>query len=268
MSVSLHLGPRGPAHVARAWPPSGAPGYSAEAQALFARFGADPGETRRGLIDTAIVALKAAGVWAKLDALWLFAAHDDQAAKLNWVQAAFDATAVNAPSFTTDRGYAGDGTSAHLDTGFNDLTGSALWSQDAMCAGVWVSQWSGSSNCPLGVAGATANLRIGASGANIVTRIHSTTSFNPAFTNASPGHLVVTRDGATSSRALRNGTSVTTSAAASTASVNANVVIGRANSSYTTDRVAAAHLGGFLTTTEVAALYAALHDYHGALRAA
>jgi hypothetical protein len=266
--MSVHLGLRGPGHLARTRAVFGPPTYGAEAEALFARFAVDPGEARRGQIDSLIGALKAAGAWAKLDALYLFAAHDAQAARLNWIQPAFDATAVNGPTFTADRGYAGDGASAYLDTGFNDLTGSALWSQDAMCAGIWVNQWAGSSNSVLGLTGGTASLRIGASATTIVSRIHSTTSFNPAFSNASPGHLVATRDGATSSRMLRNGASVTTSTAASTANANATVVIGRATSAYNADRVAAAHLGGFLTPAEVAALYSALSAYLGALGAA
>src|SRR5688500_11442038 len=58
----------------------------AEASALALRFTTDPGEVRRGLVDDCIGALKAAGLWAKLDAFYMLAAHDAQAARCNWVQ--------------------------------------------------------------------------------------------------------------------------------------------------------------------------------------
>src|SRR5262249_48812132 len=42
-----------------------------------------------------------------------------QAARLNWVADQYNLTAVNSPTFTTDRGYTGNGTTSNLDTGFN-----------------------------------------------------------------------------------------------------------------------------------------------------
>ncbi|WP_348240724.1 hypothetical protein, partial [Salmonella enterica] len=42
--------------------------------------------------------------------------------------------AVNAPGFTTDRGYAGNATSAYLDTGWSPDLGA----QDSLSFGFWV----------------------------------------------------------------------------------------------------------------------------------
>ena len=60
--------------------------YEAEATALFARFSTDPGTTRKDAINTCIASLKTAGVWSKLDCLYVFAAHNETDAKLNWIQ--------------------------------------------------------------------------------------------------------------------------------------------------------------------------------------
>lgn len=242
---------------------------NAETSALALRFTGPASDARRGLIDACIGALKSAGVWAKLDAFYMLAAHDAQAAQRNWVQNAFNLTPVNAPVFEADLGYTGvAASSAHLDTGFNDLTGSALWSQDSMCAGAYVNHAPGLANSFLGLTGAV-SLRVGASASSITTRIHGASSHNVAFTNATPGHIVVTRDTATSSRCVRDGVQVgTTSGAASAASSDSNVALFRSQSSYNADRVACAHLGGALTVGEISNLRTAIHTYLTALGAA
>src|SRR5882672_7716492 len=59
--------------------------YSPQATALFAAMIVQPSPTRKTQIDNLILALIAAGVWAKLDRLWVFAAHTEQAGQLNWI---------------------------------------------------------------------------------------------------------------------------------------------------------------------------------------
>lgn len=97
--------------------------YSAEAKALFARMSVEPAATRKGQIDTLIRRLKIAGLWTKFDILYLLAAHDAQAARLNWIADAHNLTAVSSPTFTEDRGYAGNGSTSYLDTGWAPSTG-------------------------------------------------------------------------------------------------------------------------------------------------
>lgn len=115
-------------------PGLGGPSYSSEAVALFARMSVQPDDTRKGLIDDCIVALKSAGVWAKLECLWFTAAHDAQAAQRNWIQNAFNLAPVNSPTFTTDRGYAGDGSTSYLNTGWNSA-GASIASRNSMSLG-------------------------------------------------------------------------------------------------------------------------------------
>lgn len=78
--------------------------YSPEALALSARFTTPPDTARKTLINNLIVALKAAGVWAKLGAPYLRAAADSQAARQNWLANQFNSTPVASPTFASDRG--------------------------------------------------------------------------------------------------------------------------------------------------------------------
>ncbi|MFG1397189.1 hypothetical protein [Roseixanthobacter pseudopolyaromaticivorans] len=56
-----------------------------ETTSLLARMSVQPAAGRRTQIDTLVKSLLAAGIWTKLDALYLLAAHDAQAARLNLV---------------------------------------------------------------------------------------------------------------------------------------------------------------------------------------
>lgn len=99
---------------------AGGPSYSAEALAIFAAFSTPPDATRKGLIDTCVVSLKNAGVWAKLDVLYMFAAADSQAAKINWKNpGTFDGTEISGPiTFTADQGFTFNGSSNYISSGF------------------------------------------------------------------------------------------------------------------------------------------------------
>lgn len=79
--------------------------YDPGANALFARMSSQPNSARKKLISDTIVALQAASIWSKFDVLYLFAAHDSQAALLNWKSSSYNATLVSTPTFTIDRGF-------------------------------------------------------------------------------------------------------------------------------------------------------------------
>jgi hypothetical protein len=66
--------------------------------------------------------LKTAGIWAKLDTFAVFA--NDGGANfglIDWKRLT-TYTAYNSPSFTTNKGFTGNGTSAYIDTNFNPAT--------------------------------------------------------------------------------------------------------------------------------------------------
>lgn len=74
--------------------------------------------------NTLLTSMKADGVWAKLDVFYVFA-QDGSAdfATLNWKNPnANQSTLVNAPTFVSNGGFQGNGTSSYIDTNFNPAT--------------------------------------------------------------------------------------------------------------------------------------------------
>lgn len=107
-------------------------GSDADAQAIFGAFTTPPDDTRKGLINAYVLALKAGGVWNSLDGLYVFAAADSQAALINWRNpGTHDATLVNAPTFTQDRGFTGNGTNSYVNSNFNPSTAGGLYVQNS-----------------------------------------------------------------------------------------------------------------------------------------
>lgn len=93
------------------------PVYDVDALAAFAAMTAQPIDADKQRYSDLIAGLKTLGIWASLDWLCVFAAHDPQAAKLNLRNPAKSMTSVNLPTFTPYRGYTGDGSTSYLDFG-------------------------------------------------------------------------------------------------------------------------------------------------------
>ena len=72
---------------------------------------------RRIIIDQFIYDEKASGAWALTDDYWGFWAENEPQGLTSLKQRRL-ATTINAPTFTTDRGYVSDGISSYIDTGF------------------------------------------------------------------------------------------------------------------------------------------------------
>jgi hypothetical protein len=240
---------------------------NAETSALALRFTADPGDARRSLIDACVGALKTAGAWAKLDVLYLFAGHDSQAALLNWKQNLYNGSAVNSPTFTTDRGYAGDGVSAYINSNFADNVAGANWSLDSVTEGVWINADGGGANAALGVTNTSNNAVITPLVSGVArARIHGTSNAQIAVPNRL-GWTAGVRESSTSMTSYRGATGGAVNTVGSISLTAANICALRNNATYAADRVAAVVLGGSLTTTEHAALYEALGAYLTALGA-
>lgn len=108
--------------------------FADETGALLSAMTTEPDDTRKTLIDTTIKALKTAGIWAKLDTLYFLAAHNAQAARLNWKSpGTFTLSPVNSPTFTTDTGYASDGSTSYLNSGYIPNTHGVTLTANAAC---------------------------------------------------------------------------------------------------------------------------------------
>ena len=238
----------------------------AAATALIARMSPAPDTTRQGHINTLIVALKAAGVWDKTDILYVLAAHDAQAAGLNWKAATFELTLTNAPTFTTDRGYAGDGSTSYLDTGYNPASASVGMALNDAHIGVYARD--NTADADFDMQG-TLGTNLGVRARNLTAaQIRVCSGTSTAFTTGgnAPHHIMGIRRDASNQLGFRNGAQDVTAAVASTALPGYITIFG--NGSIFSDRqMAAAHVGRALSDPQALALANAIQSYMTAVGA-
>lgn len=243
-------------------------GVPAEAHALFARMSTPPSGARKQQIARLIRSLKQAGVWSKLDALYLFAGADSQAALLNWKSASYNAT-NNGASFTADRGFTGNGSSAYLATGYTP--GDGQFARSNHHFGVLMRTIGAGNEYYMGASGGSGQ------GLYINCNPSSTGGYSGvAGSSARVGlsgvcHAVLIRAAGDISL-YRNGLFAAVTTTTTYTSVPYPVFILGANFSgtplgFASGRAAAAHMGAALTGPEAAALNAALETYLAAVGA-
>ncbi len=111
----------------------------AAADSLIDAFTGPAPAARRDLIDLTIRRLQEEGIWDDLDLLYCLAAHDAQAASLNWKAPGSHAlTATNAPLFTAGRGYLCDGSTSYLEAAWAPASDGANFTQDDASLIYWV----------------------------------------------------------------------------------------------------------------------------------
>jgi len=223
----------------------GASGYTfvnAEAEAVVAAFSVEPDDTRKALIDTLIGALKAGSAWSTFDAYYMMAAEDAQSAGVNWKNpGTYDLTPIDNPTFTADQGYAGNGTSSYLKTGFVPSTASGQWALNSAHMALW-SRDSG------GLAGTKAEMgaRVASNDNHSILQIRTTSdgglfrANQDATTGVAPttitdgSGLFVGRRSASNALALfRNGSSIATNGTTSAQITDREIYIGAMNENNT-----------------------------------
>lgn len=96
-----------------------------------------PSASQQILQNQLMVDLKSGGIWSKLDTFAVFATDgNSDFALIDWKRLT-QYTAVNSPTFTTNQGFQGNGTSSYIDTNFNPRTQGVNYTQDNACFGGW-----------------------------------------------------------------------------------------------------------------------------------
>lgn len=244
--------------------------YEPEAVALFARFTTQPTETRKGQINTLIKALKTAGVWTKMDAFYILAAHNAQAARRNWLADQYNLGPVSAPAFTTDRGYQGDGAISYLDTGFNPVTAPtpkialndnhiAIWSRTNLDVAGATSRDAGNPNLMSSRRGSFSGEGVFRSG---------TSGDSSGIAGSYPGYLLHTRVDATQFKVFNGGVQLGSITNASSAMSSQALKVCAASGSFGINQIAACHVGAGLTQQNITDLFNAINTYMVAIGAA
>lgn len=210
---------------------------------------------------TMINGLVTDGVFAKLDALYIFATDTSTNALLSLVSATYNATVTGTPTFTADTGYT-TSLGNLIDTGFNPTTApTPKFVQNSATAFGW-SNTSGQINGS--IIGQTTT------GVLYLYTRHTTDvifyglndgAFSSVANTDGSGFYAGNRTASNATQAYKNGSSVATASPASTTPGNANIVFGRGNGAAWAGQVMAGGFGQSLSGTEQGNLYARVHTY-------
>lgn len=258
----------GPPSVAAAgWPRStqNSDRVRAAVGSLMDRMKVQPSEARQANIESLVSTLVETQIWDRLDGLYVFAAHDVQAARLNWVQGTFDITSVNSPAFEADVGFAGDGVAAFLDT--NAIaTALANFKANDATMGVYVhSPLPSETDMDIGLV--DSYLNVCADSNNICLRANSSSGAPVTAPNSAEttGLVAWSRD-STNVHIFSYGEPVASTKVAVGHLKSLPITILRVESNYSTRRISAAVVGGGLSVQQHSALSGALDSYVGAIR--
>jgi hypothetical protein len=238
-----------------------------ETAALIGAMTAKPSPARQALIDQTILSLKASGVWAKLDRLYFFAAHDAQASLLNWKDPAVVAVNTNAAAFVADQGYTGNGTTSYIDATFNPSSGTHNYVRNSASFGGWARTAALSTALDIG-RGVTARNQVAfRTTADSIgsARINDVTTSTPADTTVATavGLTALDRPDASSKQFFKNGAQIgATVSVASDATLPDAFQVGGSNGAGTSTRQFSMFFAGASQgATGQAALYSATLAY-------
>jgi hypothetical protein len=249
-------------------------GVNPVAAALFARMSPAPTAARQALMSSLIGSLQTSGVWASLDAFYVLANFSTQAASLNWISTQYSPlVAINAPTFTTDQGYAGNGTSSYLQTSFNPSSPGIKFAQNNCSlfarSNTNLRQDSGScvGNASTFGTGPGANINPWNMSLNNGSYALNTPNINQLVPTSAKGLFSTTRSGSSSFSVYEDVSLLGSITSASATPYNATFSICAANGAnfYTTRQISIAGWGSYLSGTQVSALSSAITTYLSAI---
>ena len=229
-----------------------------------------PSRTNRDRQNTLLTSLKSAGVWAKLDALYVLATDgDSDFATLNWKSpTTFQATKVSSPTFTTNVGFNGNGTSSYLELGI-DPTNVAVtkYLKDDASFGVysWDDIDTSTFNYPISQ---STRIRIFQKSASTNNRINNASpTSTEAITTSGTGLIGLNRSSSTQYRGLSSDGTLGTLINGGSITINqaGNFQLNKFSSTFKSGRIGLAWVGGGFTSTEWADYVTAVNTYIAAL---
>lgn len=243
--------------------------YLPQTVTLIAAMSPQPDSTRAALINTLIGSLVSAGVWPSLDCLYVMAAAARQPGRLNWKDPSrFNLTEVDAGNltFTTDRGFAGNGSSSYLDSLYDGEQSGTVMSQDSAHVGVWsLTAAQEAAFC----IGNTNNAISPRNTSNLMGIRGSSGTTNTVANSNGAGHFAFSRSAGSGYSAFIDASATAITQASAVPNTRDFYVCawGAASPQYSTRQLAVAHWGASLTSTQMNALYAALGTYLAAVGA-
>jgi hypothetical protein len=221
-----------------------------------------PSASQQILQNQLVLDLKAGGIWSKLDTFAVFATDgNSDFALIDWKRLS-QYTAVNSPTFTSNEGFQGNGTSSYIDTNYNPLTSGVNFTLNDACIGGVKNITTSNAGFFFGCSIALQNLLRGsASGVNRINQ--GTATFTPSFDFALYNFVALHRDSSTTGAASYDG-SIVTATATSTSIPNSNQWILRSGTTYA-NYGARMYFSGSNLISENTDFYNAWINYYNAL---
>ena len=204
-----------------------------------------------------------------IDYLLVPAAENTQSALLDLVGLK-TATLVAAPTFTTDRGYQGNGTTSYVNASWNPTANAIKWSQNSAHLSIYNQSFSTGLACGCRATNMS-EMWTPFTDAKIYPRLNVSGDVSGGSGFAGGFYIADRVDGATITVAL-NGVDQFTISPASAASANVNMFIGAVNNNgtainFSDSRFGAFSAGGSLGSTGRVRLYNAIQNYMTAIGA-
>ncbi len=261
--------PRG---LVSAWAPpvAGSPPPDPVSVALalvVAGFSSAPSSPRQTAMYNLISALMSAGIWAKLDRLYVLRAGEDQGSRVNWKNPGTGNAAKTGTggTFTADVGWSAPDASNYVSTGFNPSTDAVnfLRNDNSFFAATTTDSNDAVSAVLCGNTQFTLQPR--SSGAAIATR-NASTGQDTGSGNTGAGLYGTTRNVSTAYNRWKGASLVDSPTRSSTAHASAVIYVGTHNlSNFSTKTCGLVLIGGYVDATAVAALNTAWSAYVAAL---
>ena len=242
-----------------------------EAQKVFAEFTTPPDAGTVAAYTTLIDDLKTAGVWEKLDILYVLAAPDDQAARINLISPKkFRASRINTLAHAANDGFTGNGTNSELMTNWIPSRDAVNYTQNSASIFVYCNDDVRANTVLCGYAGSGNKAYINPRNSSQDTMglgLNSSALVNGIVPGGNNGLFVLSRTASTGFEAYRNGALRGTQTSASTAvPVSALRVCSGGGIYYDSTRTASIFgAGGGLTSGEVAAMSTAVSNFMTAI---
>jgi hypothetical protein len=206
------------------------------------------------IVSELIKNLKAADIWNELDRLWIHAGENATQSLID-IKARSSATAINSPTFTANKGYAGNGTSSYIESNFNASTAGGKYTRLSASMGGWCETYGASGGCLIGNNDSSYS-RIILSGATRESSCNTGTSPGSISVASHVGFIMAQRTAEAAHASYYNGVSEQSGTTASTTLNNqntkilANITGGGVIAKYATHRIALSFLGSGLSGRE------------------
>jgi len=233
--------------------------------------------TETSAYTTMICGMVTDGTYSLLDALYIFATNNTTTAALNLVSTSFTIAPSGTLTFTADVGWAGDGSTGFLDTGYTPSTAGLNYALNAASVGIYTqtsrTTGTGTSLGTQNNGGSATQVRVDAlNGSSFVFDINNFDANSTGNANAR-GAWVVSRTSSSLYSLYKNGsvTALSTQTSTPVALPNLSIYIealdvpGSTKINFCSDQQSAAFIGGPLTSAQASSIMNRINAYMAAM---